>query len=340
MAPLNNTRIVRKSFIQQGGKFTPENVQIETVPLDTELADGDVLIRNLYVPLEPSIAYSFNSKASTLRQTIAGFGIGEVVDSKHPAYPVKSIVSGYEVGWETYTRLSNPKVLYVIPDAHNPKIPLTEYVNNLGINGLTAFVAVEQLVKFKRDQVVYISSAAGSVAAFLIFLAKRHGAFVIGSAGSDEKVQYILNDLGVDAAINYKTQDVSAELDKAAPQGIDIYFDNVGGETLDIALEKLKPNGQVVAIGSISTLDEKTLYTHRNLKLIIMKALTINGFSAFQHLHRFPDFWKEFAPSVASGELKPQKLTILKGLEDIPQTYADYLDGKHHGKIIVEVATL
>ncbi|KAF9343983.1 hypothetical protein BGX26_004950 [Mortierella sp. AD094] len=344
MAPITNTRIVRAQYTSLGERFTTANVKTETIQLDTQLNDGEVLIRNLYIAIDPFIRFSFlnHGGESTLDKTVTGFGVGEVIDSKASAFPVKSLILGHSIGWEQYTRLSNPntQTLWVIPDAHNPKVPLTEYTNALGLNGLTAYAAVETLVKFNKDQVVYVSSAAGPVGAFFAILAKRQGAFVIGSAGSDDKVEYFLKDLGLDSAINYKTKDLRSELDAVAPKGIDIYFDLVGGETFDIALEKLKSHGQVVAIGNFSTPGGKNPYVTKNLSLIIAKALTINGFNAFPHFHKFPQFWEEYVPLVANGEIKSQKQTVIKGAENAPQAFADYLDGKYHGKVIVEVANL
>ncbi|KAF9082720.1 hypothetical protein BGX27_004412, partial [Mortierella sp. AM989] len=193
MAPITNTRVVRVQHVAQDESFSAANVKTETVQLDTKLNDGEVLIRNLYLALDPYIRYSFQSQGarSTLDQVVSGVGIGEVIDSKSNAFPIKSIVLGIGLGWEQYTRLTNTQQLWVIPDAHNPKVPLTEYANALGINGLTAYAAVETLVQFKKDQVVYVSSAAGPVGSFFAILAKRQGAFVIGSAGSDEKVDYL-----------------------------------------------------------------------------------------------------------------------------------------------------
>ncbi|KAG0048097.1 hypothetical protein BGZ83_006916, partial [Gryganskiella cystojenkinii] len=193
---------------------------------------------------------------------------------------------------------------------------------------------------FKKDQVVYVSSAAGPVGSFLAIWAKREGAYVIGSAGSDEKVQYLLKELGVDAAFNYKTQDIRVELTKYAKDGLDIYFDLVGGEQLDVSLEHAKAGGQIVALGNISESDAKVPYTAKNLGLIIRKALTINGFTAYHHLDKYPLLWQKVGPLVENGELPAQKETVIKGLENAPQAFVDYLDGKYYGKVYVEVATL
>ncbi|KAG0324746.1 hypothetical protein BGZ99_001466 [Dissophora globulifera] len=337
---LFNKRVIRAKYIPHGEQFKPSNVRTETSELNVQLKEGEILLRNLYIPLDPYNGPA-PSGASSLNKTVVGFGLGEVIESKNSAFPVKSIFLGSSAPWELYTVLNSPQTQgFKVPNSQNPEVPLTEYTNALGINGLTAYAAVETLVKFKKDQPVYVSSAAGPVGSFVGILAKRAGAFVIGSAGSDEKVNYLLNDLGFDAAFNYKTKDSRAEIDAAAPQGIEIFFDLVGGETLDIGLEKLKVNGQVVSIGNISTTTAKTPYVTKNLNLIIGKALTVNGFGVFHHLDKFPQLWKEFSPLIASGEIKTQQHTVVKGLENAGQAFADYLDGKFHGKVIVEVATV
>ncbi|KAF9206020.1 hypothetical protein BGZ49_003165 [Haplosporangium sp. Z 27] len=345
MAPISNTRVIRAQHIPHGGKFSTENVKVETIEITPELKDGDILIRNIYIALDPFVRYSFTQKYgldSTLGVPVNGWGIGEVIESKSSAYPVNSFVVGFEIGWEQYTLLSNPRALWIIPDAQNPKLPITEYANTLGANGLTAYATIETYVKFKKDQVVFISSAAGPVGAFFAILAKRQGAYVIGSAGSDEKIEYITKELGVDAGINYKTKDLRAELGALAPKGIDIYFDQVGGETLDIVLENLKDGGQVLAIGNMSLVEPKTSTPFvskylNDLGLIIGRNLTINGLSLFNHLYRFPKFWEEYAPLIASGEIKKQKLTVVKGLENSAQAFIDYLEGKYHGKVVIEL---
>ncbi|KAF9178613.1 hypothetical protein BGZ49_005301, partial [Haplosporangium sp. Z 27] len=275
-----------------------------------------------------------------VEEIISGVGIGEIVESKHSSFPVKSVVLGFGVGWGNYVRLSNPRALWVIPDPRNPKIALTEYANALGVNGLTAHCAVESLVKFKKDQVVYVSSAAGPVGSFFGILAKRQGAFVIGSAGSDEKVDYIVKELGFDVGINYKTKDLNSELSAAAPNGIDIYFDLVGGETLDIAFNKLKQSGQAVIVGNTSEFGADGPYTFKNFREITVKGLSVNGFTAFHHLHKFTQFWDEFKPLVADGTIKTQKQTVVKGLENAPQAFVDYLAGKYHGKVVIQVGDL
>ncbi|KAF9900632.1 hypothetical protein BX616_002544 [Lobosporangium transversale] len=284
MPPITNTRIVRIKLIPARGKFTTDLVKTETVELDIQLNDGEILIRNLYLALDPCFA----------------------------------------VGWEQYSYVTNPKAsgVVIIPDpASNPKIHPAEYLSALGSNELTAYAAAERVIKSEKGQVVYISSAAGSVGGFFVFLAKRAGAFVIASAGSDEKAEYLLKHLGANVALNYKTRDIGIELDAASTPrgGIDVYIDLVGGETLDIVFKKIKPNDHIVAIGAISSVGTETPYGYHNFGQIVIKAINIEGFNVLQHLDLYPQLWKEIGPLIASGEFKGQKLTVLKALDNVPQ---------------------
>lgn len=173
-----------------------------------------------------------------------------------------------------------------------------------------------------------ISSLVGT---FFAILAKCEGAFVVGSAGSDHKVQYLLENIGLDAGFNYKTQDARAELAKAAPQGLDIYIDLVGNETLDIALEKIRDNELVVAVGNFGSAVGKAEYVFKNMMQIIFKALSVQGFAVFQHLHRYPDILADVRLRAESRQIKVQD-TIMVGLEKIAEVYVDYLNGMYTGK--------
>ncbi|KAF9312097.1 hypothetical protein BG003_006638 [Podila horticola] len=341
MAPLSNTRVIRTKYAD-GVALTVENFKTETVAFEHTLQDGELLLRNLYLGLDPYIRFSFNDfgpKNSTIGQPVSGFGIAEVVGSKNDKFPVSSVVIASNIAWEQYTVVKDATPYQIIPDIRNPGVPPEAYLNVLGITGLTAWAAIETLAKFKKDDIVFISSAAGPVGQSLAIQAKRRGAFVIGSAGSDEKVRFLLEDLKIDAAFNYKSQDTRTELSRIAPAGLDAYLDLVGGETLDIAISKLKNHGHVIAIGNIGTVNGAQPYVTKNLNLIIVKALQINGFTAFEHLHRFTEFWEATKPLVLSGEIQLRD-SITEGVEKAPQTFVDYLQGKFTGKAIVKVADL
>ncbi|KAG0028456.1 hypothetical protein BGZ81_004736 [Podila clonocystis] len=198
MDPINNTRILGAQYASNH-VLTVDNFKQDTVQLDTALQAGEILVRTLYLSLDPITRLSFNdphAKVLTLNQVITGFGLGEVIESKDPDFPRGAIVLGSNLPWESVSRIiSNKADLSAIEDARNPKF---------------------------QHQVVDVSSAAGPAGTFFAILAKCEGAFVVGSAGSDDKVQYLLENIGLDAGFNYKTQDARAELAKAAPpQGLD-----------------------------------------------------------------------------------------------------------------------
>ncbi|KAF9937250.1 hypothetical protein BGZ65_001637 [Modicella reniformis] len=350
MARISNTRIIRAKGVGKGEDFSEENFKTETVEFDSTLKDGEILVRNLYISLDPFIRLGFEGQdpktSPYLNQTVAAVGISEVIDSKDLAFPVSSIVLGLRIGWEQYTLLKDSNALFVLP--YDPKkgdlnkLPLMEYSNALGIQGLTSFAAVKATIgSFKKDQVVFISSAAGPVGGFFALYAKHQGAFVIGSAGSDDKVQYLLNDLHLDAAFNYKTQDMRTELQRLAPSGrLDVYVDTVGGETLDIAMEHLKDKSHILVIGNMAEANSKTPYVPKNWKMVISKSLTLHGFTAFHHFDKFPQLWEEIGPLIESGKWKSQKNTVEEGLESAPKTFVDYLRGKYHGKVMIKVSDL
>ncbi|KAK3820237.1 MAG: hypothetical protein J3Q66DRAFT_368243 [Benniella sp.] len=349
MTRISNTRIIRAKVVGQGEDFSEENFKIETTELDATLNDGEILVRNLYISLDPYVRLGFENQdpktSPFLNQTVAAVGISEVIASKDPAFPVSSVVLGLKIGWEQYTLLKDSFGLFVLPydskKGDSNKIPLMEYTNALGIQGLTSFAGVKETIgSFKKGQVVFVSSAAGPVGAFFALYAKHQGAFVIGSAGSEQKVQYLLKDLGLDAAFNYKTQDMRSELKKLAPSGLDVYVDNVGGETLDIAMEHLKDKTHILVIGNLAVANPKTPYLPKNWGMVIQKSLTLHGLTAFHHLDMFPQLWEEVGPLVERGEWKSQQSTVVEGLETAPKTFVDYLFGKYHGKVLIKVSDL
>ncbi|KAF9348970.1 hypothetical protein BGX26_012679 [Mortierella sp. AD094] len=342
MAPILNTRVLKAKLTNGEESLDLSHFRTETVELDTAtLLEGEILVRNLYLGLDPYIRFSFETKGGkprTLDEPISAFGVAEVIDSKNKDFPISSIVLGSNIRWEQYTRFSNPAAgLRIIPDARNPNIALSAYVNALGVNGLTAFASWEAHVKINKGQTVYVSSTAGPIGSMFATLAKRRGCIVIGSAGSDEKVKYLLEDLKLDAAFNYK-KNLAQELHAAAPNGIDLYIDLVGNETLDVALGEMNLFGQVLAIGNISNMQGAS-YVMKNLGDIINKSLVVQGFVVFNYLDKFPQLWKTIGPLLESGEVKSQE-TVIEGVENAPEAFVDYLNSKYFGKVVVQVAKL
>ncbi|KAF9431568.1 hypothetical protein BGZ76_000135 [Entomortierella beljakovae] len=347
MAPLTNTRILKSRYTTDDESLDVTHFRTKTVELDVKLLDGEILVRNLYLGLDPYISLSFKSnsggKIPSTDEPIVAFGVAEVIDSRNSSFPISSIVLGSNIHWEQYTHFSNPAAsLRIIPNARNPDVALSAYVNGLGVNGLTAFAAWKTHVKANKGMTVYISSTAGPVGSMFAALAKRDGCFVIGSAGSHDKVKHLLEGGKVDAAFNYKTKNVANELRAAAPNGIDIYVDLVGGETLDIALGQMRLFGQILAVGNISNMNGKGAggsYVMRNLGEIINKSLVVQGFGVFHHLDKFPQLWETIGPLFQSGDIKSHE-TVIEGVENAPEAFVDYMNSKYFGKVVIQVAEL
>ncbi len=313
----------------------PENFELCEVPV-RQPDEDEVLVRNTHMSVDPYM----RGRMSDAKSYVAPFALGEAlqggtvgwVAASRSQIPVGSWVR-HDRGWRDYatiaTKLAQPIDVNIAPPS--------AYLGVLGMPGLTAFVGLHDIGGLGPSDVVFISSAAGAVGSIAGQLAKAHGATVIGSAGSDEKVAYLTNELGFDAAFNYKNGRSVDQLRRLAPDGIDLYFDNVGGEQLEAALATLVDHGRIVACGMISQYNE-TAKAPRNLTAIVRSRLTMRGFIVFDHQARSGDFVREVAPQVKSGRIKFPE-SIVDGLENAPQAFIDMLrGGKYLGKVIVRLA--
>ena len=314
---------------------TPENFSFATVDVPPP-AEGQVLVRNLFMSVDPYMRGRMNTAKSyvppfAIDQPLEGGAVGEVIESRAPAFAVGSIVVSNK-GWRDRF-LADPRELRVVDGSVQP---LSLYLGALGMTGFTAWIGLD-LVGVKAGEVVFISGAAGAVGSVAGQLAKLRGCHVIGSAGSAEKVRLLTTELGFDAAFNYKDGDVYAQLKRAAPGGIDVYFDNVGGDHLEAAFSSLREHGRVSACGQISRYNEGgPVPGPRNMFLIVTKRLTIRGFLVFDSIKRMPEFLAEVAPLVKSGRIR-SKETIIEGLEHAPQAFINLFTGDNVGKMIVKI---
>jgi NADPH-dependent curcumin reductase CurA len=264
-------------------------------------------------------------------QPLSGTAIGVVVASTDESLPVGTLVS-HEYGWREYATISAKAARPLPPGAANPSV----YLGALGVPGFTAYVGLHDIGGLKKDDQVFISSAAGAVGSIAGQLAKLAGARVIGSAGGEEKVRYLIETLGFDAAFDYKSGNIAQSLRACAPDGIDLYFDNVGGEQLEAALSVLNPFGRAVECGMISQYSEATPGP-RNMALIVGKRLTVRGFIILDHMARQADFIRDVAPLVESGKIIFSE-SYADGIENAAQAFLDMLQGgKHTGKVVVRL---
>jgi hypothetical protein len=307
-------------------------VQIAT----PSLADGQVLVRNRYLSVDPYMRGRMNDVKSyvppfQISQPLEGGAVGEVVESRAARLKPGDVVTSM-YGWRDA----------FVADARDVRIvyrhvdPLSAYLGVLGITGLTAWVGLN-LVDVKAGDCVFVSAAAGAVGSVAGQLAKLRNCRVVGSAGSPQKVKVLVGELGFDAAFNYKDGDLPAQLKAAAPDGIDVYFDNVGGDHLAAALSAMRTHGRIIACGAISQYNEaEPTPGPDNLALVITKRVTMRGFIVSDSLDRLPAFVKEVSGYLAEGKLRAKE-TVVEGLERAPQAFLDLLRGENIGKMIVKL---
>ncbi len=301
------------------------------------LNQGEVLVRNLFMSVDPYMRGRMNDRKSyvppfTLGQPMDGGAVGEVVESRAGEFKVGDAVTSHR-GWREYFT-AQPAELHSVSREIQP---LSIYLGALGMPGMTAWCGLN-LVDVKAGDVVFISGAAGAVGNVAGQLAKLRGCTVIGSAGSPDKVRFLLDECGFDRALNYKTGPVLPQLAEAAPEGIDVYFDNVGGETLEAALSALRVHGRIVACGSISLYNEtKPLPGPSNLFNMTTKRLTMKGLIVSDWMNRQAEFAGEVGGYFRAGRLKNQE-TVVKGIDHAVEAFIGLFEGSNIGKMVVQLA--
>jgi hypothetical protein len=264
-------------------------------------------------------------------EPLQGHAVGEVVESRDPSLKVGDIVMSV-LGWRE-AFVANARELRAV-DARIQ--PLSVHLGLLGMPGMTAWVGLN-LVDVKAGDRIFISAGAGAVGSVAGQLAKLRGCFVVGSAGSAQKVKALVDELGFDAAFNYKDGDVRGQLAKAAPDGIDVSFDNVGGEQLEAAISALNVNGRVIACGAISRYNDTTFPPGpSNLHMLIGKRLTMKGFIVSDWFHQMPQFAAEVGGLYTGGRIKVKE-TVVEGIARAPRAFIDLLRGENIGKMVVKL---
>jgi NADPH-dependent curcumin reductase CurA len=310
------------------------------------IGDGQVLVKNLFMSVDPYMRGRMNDVKSyvpsfQVGQPLEGGAIGEVVESRAPDVKAGDVVQSMR-GWRDYFVAPAMEVRVV----DRTITPLSAHLGVLGMPGLTAWVGLK-LAELKPTDRVFISAAAGAVGSIAGQLAKLRGCFVVGSAGSEDKVRLIKEELGFDAAFSYRDATAAGSvldasglrrrLSDASPDGIDVYFDNVGGDHLEAALACMREHGRIAACGSISRYnDEVQQPGPRNMFLIVTRRITIRGFIVLDWVRERKPFLSEVAPLVASGQLKARE-TVIEGLENAPHAFLELLRGGNTGKMIVKI---
>ncbi|MEU4731214.1 MULTISPECIES: NADP-dependent oxidoreductase [unclassified Streptomyces] len=313
-----------------------EDFALREVPVSAEPAPGRILVRNLHMSVDPYMRGRMNDVKSyippfQLERPMDGGAVGEVVASAAEGFAVGDHVL-HGLGWREYAELDAKHATKV--DAS--LAPLSAYLGVLGMPGLTAYAGLFEVASFKEGDAVFVSGAAGAVGGLVGQFAKIKGASrVIGSAGSDEKVTLLTEKYGFDAAFNYKNGPVGQQLRDAAPEGIDVYFDNVGGDHLEAAISSLNVNGRATLCGAIAHYnDTEAAPGPRNLMQVIGKRLRLQGILVNDHAALQPQFVQDVAGWLRSGELTYDE-TVVEGVENAASAFLGMLRGENTGKMIV-----
>lgn len=302
-----------------------------------ELSEGKVLLRVLWLSVDPYMRGRMNDVKSyvppfKLGEAISGGGIAQVVESRDPRFQPGDFVSA-NLKWREFDVQPGETLRKLDPD----QAPLSAHLGVLGMPGLTAFVGLRRIGELRPSDTVYVSAAAGAVGSIAGQIAKISGAKVIGSAGSDQKVRALL-EMGFDSAFNYREVPVAKALSDYAPGGIDLYFDNVGGEHLEAALYHMSDYGRVVMCGAVSqyNLDNRPAGPS-NLMLVVTKRLTLKGFIVSDHNDLYQPFLSEVSGWLRHGKLQ-YRHTEREGLSQAPRSLIDMMRGENLGKMLVKVA--
>lgn len=316
------------------GKVTPENFRLEEVPVPA-LKEGEVLIRNHYLSLDPYMRMRMEDVKSyaapqAIGETMVGGTVGEVIESKNPEFAVGDKVQAM-LGWAEMG-VSNGTMLRKVDTT---KIPLSAYLGAVGMPGMTAWYGLTQIMQPKEGETIVVSAASGAVGSVVGQLAKLRGCRAVGIAGGKEKCDYVKNELGFDACIDYKAGNLVEDLAKATPNGIDAIFENVGGEIFDACLARMNPFGRIALCGLISGYDGNPMAI-KNVRAFLTMRLTMRGFIVSEHMDLWPQGLSELGSLVASGKLKFRE-TIAPGLESAPEALIGLLQGKNFGKQLVKL---
>lgn len=306
------------------------------------LQDGQVLVRHHYLSLDPYMRGRMNdSKSYAAPQPVGkvfqGGTVGEVVESRHPKFAVGDQVVGFG-GWQEWSVVdaTQPGTLKKVDTTH---VPLSYYLGAVGMPGVTAWYGLNKIIEPKAGETVVVSAATGAVGSAYAALAKARGCRVVGIAGGPEKCQYAVDELHFDVCIDYRqhpdVKTMAKALKDACPDGIDGYFENVGGHILDAVLLRTNAFARIALCGMIAGYDGAPLPL-QNPALILINRLKVQGFIVSEHMDVWPEALQELGTLVAQGKLKPRE-SIAQGIESAPEAFLGLLKGKNFGKQLVKL---
>ncbi|PWB40651.1 MAG: NADP-dependent oxidoreductase [Rhodocyclales bacterium] len=316
------------------GWVEESNFKLVETPVPA-IADGQVLVRNHFLSLDPYMRGRMNDTKSyaapvKLGDVMIGGTAGEVVASKHPKFAVGDKVVGM-LGWQLYG-VSDGTQLMKVDDRH---IPLSAYLGTVGMPGVTAWYGLMDICQPKPGETVVVTAASGAVGSVVGQLAKMKGCRAIGIAGGAEKCRYVVDELGFDACVDYKAGNLWKDIKAATPDGIDCLFENVGGEIFDTLLGRMNAFSRIALCGLIAQYNSEP-WPMKNIGSVLINRIRMQGFIVSEHMERWPTALAELGQGVATGKIKYRE-TVAQGLENAPQAFMGLLKGANLGKQLVKL---
>lgn len=313
------------------GAPTPDDFAL----IEREVGDageGEVLVENLLMSVDPAMRPRLTA-GQALGEPMMGGALGRVVQSKHADFAVGDLVSN-RLGFREYFTSDGKGLTRLEAD---PDLPLTVHMHALGGTGFTAYGGLLHIGQLKDGEQVFVSTAGGAVGSVAAQIARIKGCYVVGSTGSDEKAHWLKDEAGLDAVINYKTQPIRQALEDATPKGLDVYFDNVGGDHLEAALRRMNTLGRIPVCGFISGYNSGHSPVS-NLSNIIYSRVMLRGFVATDFMHLYADFQRDMRGWLKGGQVKYQE-TVMDGIASAPAALIGLMAGENSGKMLVRLAS-
>ncbi|GAA6614361.1 NADP-dependent oxidoreductase [Scytonema sp. NUACC26] len=320
------------------GAIAESNFEWKQQPIPT-LEEGQILVRNIYLSLDPTNRGWLNEGENYLPpvaigEVMRGFGIGIVEQSRNTNFPEGTLVQGF-LGWQDYAIADGTDLNQFQKD---PSVPLTAYLGLFGFIGMTAYFGLLDIGKPKAGEMLVVSGAAGAVGSLVGQIGKIKGCRVIGIAGSEEKCRWLKDELGFDAAINYKTESILESLQQHCPNGIDVYFENVGGEILDAVLSLINLRARIVLCGLISQYNAtEPVPGPYNFINIVTQRAKLEGFIVLDYFDRAQEALADLGEWYAQGKIQ-YRVDAINGLENAPSAINKLFDGTNQGKLIIKVS--
>ncbi|MDA8524008.1 NADP-dependent oxidoreductase [Alphaproteobacteria bacterium] len=331
-----DTKITQIRMSDYPGRRAPREIWQTTHDALPELRDGQVAARIDFVSIDPGMTGWITDKRGYMPPVRPGsvmraFGVGEIIESRSDNLAVGDWITGF-LGMRSHGVFNDKDLRLIDVEMAPPEL----FLSGLGMTGYTAYFGMMDIGRPKADETIVVSAAAGAVGSMAAQLAKNAGARVIGIAGGAEKCRYLTETLKLDAAIDYKSENIGARLDDLAPNHIDLYYDNVGGDILDLALERMQYRGRIVVCGAISQYDKETPQGPANYLQIVMQSIKMQGFTMRDYMHRVPEAVQELSVGLKDGSLICRQ-HILQGLDSFPDGFEMLLAGANEGKLLIRV---